>query len=195
MTGNSVEWWACGRKCWSRKRRSQLFVAIFDAETNHRPNVPAAVMLVPFQDVKQGTIKRHVAILFNTLDRFNEGESPKTVPITELMTQRVKTSLELHYSHSASLISAGHEGTMLPSSKRRQWGNGKKQGTTWWCHLVRDSQRQTTSDIVKFMTRGKLHLGTRPKQWDVRPMTTDEALVPFDEKYTISDTKWNYLGV
>ena len=84
---------------------------------------------------------------------------------------------------------------MLPSSKRRQWGNGKKQGTTWWCHLVRDSQRQTTSDIVKFMTRGKLHLGTRPKQWDVRPMTTDEALVPFDEKYTIWDTKWNNLGV
>ena len=56
-------------------------------------------------------------------------------------------------------------------------------------------QRQTTGDIVKFMTRGKLHLGTRPKQWDVRPMTTDEALVPFDEKYTISDTKWNYLGI
>ena len=87
------------------------------------------------------------------------------------------TSLELHYSHSASLISAGHEGTMLPSSKRRQWGNGKKQGTTWWCHLVRDSQRQTTSDIVKFMTRRKLRLSTWPKQWNVQPMTTDETLV------------------
>ena len=57
------------------------FLSPFLTQINHRPNVPAAVMLVPFQDVKQGTIRRHVAVLFNTLDRFNEGESPKTVPI------------------------------------------------------------------------------------------------------------------
>ena len=50
-------------------------------------------------------------------------------------------------------------------------------------------QRRTTGDIVKFMTRRKLRLSTWPKQWDVKPTTTDEALVPFDEKYTIWDTK------
>ena len=89
------------------------------------------------------------------------------------------------------MISAGHGGTMLPSSKRRRWGNGKKTGNNMMMPLGQ-GQRRTTGDIVKFMTRRKLRLST----WNVKPTTRqDEALVPFDEKYTIWNTTWNYLGV
>ena len=122
------------------------FLSPFLTQTNHRPNVPAAVMLVPFQDVKQGTIKRHVAILFNTLDRFNEGESPKTVPITELMTQRVKTSLELHYSHSASLISAGHEGQcsqVVRGGNEETVKNREQHDDATWSETVNGKQLVT----------------------------------------------------